>query len=165
MSSLHTLRLLRCGLSDESIHLFVSYAPRLEKVDISLNAKLSDLSLITISKLRGLKDLRIRQNHRMTDYGLSQIALACTLLEKADLTAGVRNRRNAQVEIVWWITPATLQTFALNCTRLVEFRGVWICDTPSSMQNIKTLSCLTQREIVQLEGVQGEDWGWGDDVA
>jgi len=160
LRTMRAMRLLRCGLTDDVVEVLCRLAPQLECLDISVNAKLTDVSLAHIGTLACLRDLRIRQNYRMTDSGLRHVARGCARLERVDLLAGVRIRNKTAI-IVWHVSQPTLQLFGLNCSRLVELRGVWLCATPASLAQVKQLHCATAKDVYDLVGVQGADWARG----
>jgi hypothetical protein len=163
-AGLLTLRLLRCGLSDQAVAMICAHAPQLRRVDVSLNPKLTDDAARALAGLGALQDVRLRQNHRMSDAGMRRLASAGAALEYCDLAAGVRNKRDGSVEIIWVLSLETLQTFADRCPRLVELRGVWRCETPRALlERLKCASCLSLDDLVTLRGVNSMDWGLGSE--
>ncbi|KAF4380556.1 hypothetical protein G4B88_008707 [Cannabis sativa] len=85
-SKLKELDLYRCaGVTDRGIEAIGHGCPALEMINIAYNSKITDTSLISLSKCSSLKVLEIRGCPHISSVGLSSIAMECRQLSELDI--------------------------------------------------------------------------------
>ena len=74
-----------CGVTDRGIAAIGHGCPALEMINIAYNRKITDSSLISLSKCSNLKALEIRGCPQVSSVGLSAIATECRQLAVLDI--------------------------------------------------------------------------------
>lgn len=73
--------------------------PELEIINIAYNDKISDTSLISLSKCSSLKELEIRGCHSVSSIGLSAIAKGCRQLRVLDVKKCIKINDNGMLSL------------------------------------------------------------------
>nr|GMD64328.1 F-box/LRR-repeat protein 3-like isoform X2 [Ipomoea batatas] len=85
-SKLKELDLYRCvGITDEGIAAIAEGCQALEMINMAYCEKVTDNSLISLSRCTRLRTLEIRGCPRVSSVGLSSVAAGCKKLEKLDI--------------------------------------------------------------------------------
>lgn len=127
LDRLVTLRLLRCGLDDNSLFIIGKNSRCLRALDITANTKITNDGLRHLTLLAStLVDLCLRQNYRLTDEGLRSSLIFLPKLVNLDLRTGIRRLRRGGADtnfsVLWTPTYATLKAIATHCTQLHRLR-------------------------------------------
>lgn len=94
-ANIQSLRLVRCGVRDEDVYLIAQHAPQIQCLDLSLNTKLTNVTLQDIAKYwsKTMRDLRLRQTYRITDSGIREHITELSQAEYLDLRVGLKRSR------------------------------------------------------------------------
>jgi hypothetical protein len=169
---LTSLRLLRCGLDDGVLGTISSTMPQLMALDISLNSKVTDDGLACLHICTNMKDLRIRQNYRITDGGIR--ALNClTQLTFLDACCGARRSipnnphlvghgQADAIKFVWTPSLSTILHLANSCQQLRTLRILRSSDTeivlPLVISKRLTVYQFAIKEFHEMKDILGEPW-------
>jgi hypothetical protein len=170
---LTALRLLRCGLDDGMLAIISTTMPQLLALDISLNSKVTDDGLMTLHRCVNMRDLRIRQNYRISDAGVR--ALSClSKLTFLDACCGARrsvpNNPNIighthgdAIKFVWTASSQTILHLAHSCLNLRVLRVLRSAETsllvvPPTLQYRLKLVQFDIKEFHELKDILGEQW-------
>lgn len=87
------------GITDAGIAAIANGCPALEMINIAYNDKITDNSLISLSKCLMLKALEIRGCPSVSSMGLSAIAMGCRQLMVLDIKKCVNINDNGMIPL------------------------------------------------------------------
>lgn len=141
-SNLKELDLYRSsGIADEGIAAIAHGCPALEMMNIAYNDKITDTSLISLSKCMMLKALEIRGCPSVSSVGLSAIAMGCRQLMVLDIKKCININDNGMIPVAQYsqnLTQINLSYCSVTDVGLL------------ALASINRLQCMT---ILHLSGL------------
>jgi hypothetical protein len=176
-AKLISLRLLRCGLDDTALKVIAANSEQLRCMDISTNTKITDMGLNYLVPLaKVLKDLRLRQNYRLTDDGIRAALVNFSAMEILDIRCGVKRLRGRthgqgnngedqnqrQIKIVSVTSADTLLALNAACPELKLIRIIAVDDQNRLVTTIPSFMA-GKVDNDSKDGMDIDEWGEADD--